>query len=104
MKLNKTHLVSAAVAGILGAALATSSQADESKMNSKMNSKNSMAKKDTAEKGKCMGGNDCAGKGACAVTGQNDCHGKAAKGKGWVETTKTECDKKKTATFEAMNK
>lgn len=45
---------------------------------------------------KCMGGNDCKGKGACGVPGKHDCHGQnECKGKGWVKLgSADECTKK----------
>ena len=45
---------------------------------------------------KCMGANDCKGKGACNVKGAHDCAGmNACKGKGWIKTASAdECTKK----------
>ena len=48
---------------------------------------------DTAATGKCLGGNSCKGQSACksfdhGCKGQNSC-----KGKGFVVTTKADCDK-----------
>ena len=45
---------------------------------------------------KCMGANDCKGKGACGVSGKHDCHGQnECKGKGWVKVSSAEeCTKK----------
>lgn len=45
-----------------------------------------------ASSGKCIGGNGCKGQSACATAttscaGQNSCAGK-----GWVKSTKAECD------------
>jgi hypothetical protein len=44
--------------------------------------------------GKCIGGNSCKGSSACATAttgcaGQNSCEGK-----GWIKTTKAECEEK----------
>ncbi len=45
---------------------------------------------------KCMGANDCKGKGACGVKGSHDCAGaNECKGKGWIKTSNAEeCTKK----------
>ena len=45
---------------------------------------------------KCMGANECKGKGACGVPGKHDCHGQnECKGKGWVKVSSAEeCTKK----------
>jgi hypothetical protein len=48
---------------------------------------------DTAATGKCLGGNSCKGQSSCksfdhGCKGQNSC-----KGKGFVVTTKADCDK-----------
>jgi len=44
-----------------------------------------------AGKVKCMGGNSCKGKGACA-TGDHSCAGQnSCKGKGWIETSEADC-------------
>lgn len=44
---------------------------------------------------KCMGVNECKGKGACGVPGKHDCHGQnECKGKGWIKLSKEECSKK----------
>lgn len=72
-------LVTAAIAGILGAATfgAPALAADDAK----------------AVKGKCIGANACKGKSACG-TAANACHGQnACKGKGYLNTTKAECEK-----------
>ena len=47
-----------------------------------------------AAKVKCMGGNDCKGKGSCSTAdhscaGQNSC-----KGKGWIMTSAADCQAK----------
>ena len=47
-----------------------------------------------AAKVKCMGGNDCKGKGSCGTAdhscaGQNSC-----KGKGWIMTSEADCKAK----------
>jgi uncharacterized membrane protein len=44
---------------------------------------------------KCLGVNECKGKGACGVPGKHDCHGQnECKGKGWIKLSKDECTKK----------
>ena len=80
--MNKTlrvTLLSAAVAGMLGAAgtsVHTAFAAD------KMDAK-----------GKCIGANSCSGKSNCAQAGKNDCAGKnGCEGKGFLEMSKAECD------------
>jgi hypothetical protein len=53
-----------------------------------------------AHKGKCFGVNACKGHGACK-TADNACKGQnACKGKGYVNLTKSSCEKKK-GKFEA---
>jgi hypothetical protein len=43
-----------------------------------------------ATKVKCVGGNDCKGKGACSGAG-HDCQGNnSCKGKGWIQTSSAE--------------
>jgi hypothetical protein len=79
-------LISAAVAGIIGAgALGSLSSA--------------RAEEGTTEaKGHCMGANGCKGQGGCAQAKTahakaNECAGKnGCKGKGFIETTKADCD------------
>ena len=98
VKMNKSQLFGAAVAGILSAAVVTSYSAQ--------------AVADDAKgdmKGHCVGGNSCKGKSACNTAGKNDCAGKnGCKGKGWTEMSKKDCDamakKDKNVKFEAMNK
>jgi hypothetical protein len=94
--MNKTlrvTLVSAAVAGMLGAAGAASML-------------HAQAKDKMDAKGKCIGANSCSGKSGCAQAGKNDCAGKnGCEGKGFLETSKAECDamqmKGKNVKFEA---
>jgi uncharacterized membrane protein len=78
--MNKNQLMSAAIAGILTATLASAASAAD--------------KTTSADaKGRCMGANSCKGKSACNVKGGNDCSGQnSCQGKGWVEKTKAECD------------
>ena len=43
---------------------------------------------------KCMGGNDCKGKGACG-TSEHSCAGQnSCKGKGWIMTSEADCKSK----------
>lgn len=43
---------------------------------------------------KCMGGNDCKGKGACG-TSEHSCAGEnSCKGKGWIMTSEADCKAK----------
>jgi len=95
--MNKTlrvTLVSAAVAGMLGAAGASnmfSAHAADKMMDAK---------------GKCIGANSCSGKSNCAQVGKNDCAGKnGCEGKGFLEMSKAQCDalqmKGKNVKFEA---
>jgi hypothetical protein len=54
------------------------------------------------EKGRCMGANACKGQSACSTNG---CSGtNACKGQGFLEMTKTECDKIPGTTFEPEKK
>jgi len=47
-----------------------------------------------AAKVKCMGGNDCKGKGACG-TAEHSCAGQnSCKGKGWVMISEADCKAK----------
>jgi hypothetical protein len=47
-----------------------------------------------AAKVKCVGGNDCKGKGACSGAG-HDCAGEnSCKGKGWIMTSESDCKAK----------
>ena len=47
-----------------------------------------------AAKVKCVGGNECKGKGACA-TGDHSCAGQnSCKGKGWIMTNEADCTAK----------
>ncbi len=78
--MNKSQiLMSAALAGILGASLTTTNAfADEGKPH-------------------CMNATDKPGTGACGQPGKNACAGKnGCQGKGFLEMTKAECDAKKT--------
>ena len=44
---------------------------------------------------KCMGVNECKGKGACGVAGKHECAGEnECKGKGWIQLSKQDCAKK----------
>jgi hypothetical protein len=82
MKNTSKALMTAAVAGILTASTATIAAPAHT------------ADADAAKNGHCVGANSCKGKGACKQASQNDCKGKnGCKGKGFVEMTKTECDK-----------
>ena len=73
--MNKSMLLSAAMAGILGAGTLVFAQ-DKPAAPAK-------APKKRAEKVHCYGVNKCAGKGQGAVPGMNDCAGKnSCKGKG----------------------
>ena len=52
------------------------------------------AGKEEPAKVKCMGGNDCKGKGACG-TAEHSCAGEnACKGKGWIMTSEADCKAK----------
>lgn len=85
--MNKNQLlISAAVAGILGASAFSSSPLKAAEM---------AAEKTAAEKGQCVGANSCKGKSACATKdGKNSCMGQnTCKGKGWLQLTKAQCDK-----------
>ena len=43
---------------------------------------------------KCMGVNECKGKGACGVAGKHECAGEnECKGKGWIKLSKDDCAK-----------
>jgi hypothetical protein len=69
-------VISAAVAGIIGASALTGISAH------------------AEGKYKCQGANGCGGKGECATKGKNSCHGKnSCKGKGWVHTANKEACK-----------
>jgi uncharacterized membrane protein len=47
-----------------------------------------------AAKVKCMGGNECKGKSACAAAGSSCAGENACKGKGWIMTTEADCKAK----------
>lgn len=94
MKFDKGQLLSAAITGLMGAALASTPTAS-----------NAETKADP--KGQCVGANACKGQSGCAVPGQHTCHTQnACKGKGWLEKSKSECDalakKDKKITFKTM--
>lgn len=96
--LNKAHLISAAVSGLIGAATAVAtppSSANATAKTAKGNSPPPKSQPADSTTGQCLGANACSGKSKChteknACMGQNSC-----KGKGWLETTKAECDKMK---------
>lgn len=53
-----------------------------------------MAKASTGEAVKCQGINDCKGHGSCGGA-ESDCKGhNSCKGKGWMETSRAECEAK----------
>lgn len=89
MKMNvKGALVATAIAGLFlaGSACAkkTSDSTDGGNGDGEMTS--------TGEMVKCMGVNECKGKGACAgeahsCAGKNEC-----KGKGWIKLSKSDCE------------
>jgi hypothetical protein len=73
----KSFLMTAAVAGLMGAAVMAAVPAHAADA-----------------KGQCVGANSCKGKGACKQDGANDCKGKnGCKGKGFMATTQAKCDK-----------
>ncbi len=75
--MNKTLILSAAIAGLIAASTAHTADA-----------------KTTAAKGECHGVNACKGKGECGGEG-HECAGKnSCKGKGWVKLTEKACKKK----------
>jgi hypothetical protein len=88
MEIKKGALIASAVA-VLFIASCTKSPDDSAAQPAAMASGSQMAKI------KCMGANDCKGKGACQGAG-HDCTGKNDfKGKGYVNTdTKEECTSK----------
>jgi uncharacterized membrane protein len=47
-----------------------------------------------AAKVKCMGGNECKGKSACAAAGSSCAGENSCKGKGWIMTTEADCKAK----------
>jgi hypothetical protein len=47
-----------------------------------------------AAKVKCVGGNDCKGKGACATAGSSCAGENSCKGKGWIMTSESDCKTK----------
>lgn len=47
-----------------------------------------------AAKVKCVGGNDCKGKGACNGAGHGCAGENSCKGKGWIMTSETDCKAK----------
>jgi len=79
--MNKNQfLISAAVAGILGASALAAAPA--------------MAATGGDEKGMCVGGNACKGKSACKAGDNASCKGhNACKGKGEASMTQAKCDK-----------
>jgi hypothetical protein len=96
--MNRSQLFGAAVAGIMSAAVVTAYSANAVADDAKADAK-----------GHCVGANSCKGKSACNTAGANDCAGKnGCKGKGWMETSKKDCDammkKDKNVKFQAMNK
>ena len=83
-------LMSAAIAGLIGAGSALTSAVAQAA--------------DDSAKGHCMGANSCKGTGGCSQTGKNDCAGKnGCGGKGFLEMTEKDCKAKK-AEFEAKAK
>ncbi len=92
---NHKFLMTAAIAGMIGAASAQASVVA------------SAAPDDS--KGHCMGANSCKGQGSCSQKGMNSCSGQnSCKGKGFLEKTKMECNsmmkKDKKIHFEAAEK
>ena len=76
--MNKTAIVTAALAGLVLAGCATGGNSSDPSL----------------AKGECHGVNACKGKGDCGGAGYS-CAGKnACKGQGWVKLTKVDCDLK----------
>lgn len=90
----KKALISAAVSGLMGGLLSSSTFANTSE-------KASLKDKEEI-KGECHGVNACKGQGACGGAGHS-CAGKnACKGKSWITSTKAECDAQK-GTFKGQS-
>jgi hypothetical protein len=99
--LTPSLFVSAALAGLLAAAVPASADNHEGKMKGK--GKEHKAKKEKKAKGQpkmaagdekvhCLGVNACKGKSECAVEGGHACAGhNACKGKGWVTLARKDC-------------
>ncbi len=78
MNQKKMMMMSTAIAGLMTAGVALSVS-------------NASAAEAT---GHCMGANACKGQSGCAVKGQNECKGhNNCKGKGFIETTKAQCER-----------
>lgn len=96
----KNPFVGAAVSGMVGAAAMMISQAparatDGAAKKDAAKSTQAPAKDDKTP-GQCLGANACKGQSKCHTAGKNECAGQnECKGKGWLETTKAECEKAK---------
>lgn len=77
--MNKTVVVTAALAGLMMAGCATSK---------------ATADKTSTVKGECHGINSCKGTGDCGGAGTSCAGTNACKGQGWVKMTKADCDAK----------
>ncbi|HEX4924643.1 MAG TPA: hypothetical protein VFV50_11175 [Bdellovibrionales bacterium] len=92
-------LVSAALAGLLGACQSTAPKSpEEAEMKSLNEAKVVDAPADaavTAQTGECHGINACKGKGECGSPTYSCAGNNACKGKGWISMTEADCLKKK---------
>ena len=77
----KGALIATAVAGLFVASHAFAAEGGESGGGA-------------AAKVKCVGGNDCKGKGACGGAGHSCAGENSCKGKGWIMTSDADCKAK----------
>lgn len=91
----KNPFVGAALSGMIGAAAL---MVAHTPANAAENAAKTApaAGKDDKSVGQCVGANSCKGQSKCHTVGKNECAGQnECKGKGWLETTKAECEKSK---------
>ena len=78
--MNQKKIISAVVAGLMGAAVSGLALAEMKASEGKV---------------ECYGVNKCKGQGACGGNGASCAGTNSCKGKGWIELTKEECAKRK---------
>lgn len=99
--LTPSLVVTAALAGILAAAVPARADHHEGKKGEHKGKKDKKAKGEpkmaaSEDKVHCMGVNACKGKSECAVEGKSGCAGhNACKGQGWVTLAKKDCAEQK---------
>lgn len=91
-------LVSAALAGLLGACQSAPKSPEEAEMKSLNEAKivdGQAATTAAGEKGECHGINACKGKGECGSATYSCAGNNSCKGKGWISMTEADCLQKK---------